>query len=92
MANVYLRMTMRICSAMNAAYNATDCQKKAQLTLKLDFSNSLVCSYPPHSHPHLYFFSSASSRTSIIPFTCFCSFFMMSFGGLGIWFILMRTD
>ena len=46
-------------SAMKAAYNATDCQKGGTTHSKIGFSNSLVCSYPPHLH-----------KTSLFLFFC----------------------
>ena len=56
------------------------------------YSYSLAWSYQLYLHSNLYFFSSACSRTSIVTFTCFCSFFMMSFDDLGIWFILTTLN
>ena len=67
-------------------------KKTAQLTSKVYFSSSLVWPYQRHLHPHLYFFSSACSRTSVVTFTCFCSFFMVSFDDLCIWLILTTPN
>ena len=72
MANVCMRMTMRICTAMKSLYNATDCQKGGTT------HSNLVCLYPANLHPHLYFCSSVCSRTFFVTSTCFCSFFKVS--------------
>ena len=37
MANVGMRVIMRICSAMKAAYNATDCQKEGATHIRIGF-------------------------------------------------------
>ena len=37
MVNVGMRVIMRICSAMKAAYNATDCQKEGTTHSKIGY-------------------------------------------------------
>ena len=72
MSIICMRMTMRLCSAMNEAYIATDYQIGGKT------HSDLICLYPSNLHPHLYFFSSVCSRTFSVTSTCFCSFFKVS--------------